>query len=105
MNTTDNTQPNVLYLLGCLSNKLDTDTRLEHGTAEICRCCVQSIRYILEPVPHRKLNPDFQPESSYNQYLKHLSKSIRRNKCLSSANYQNLTLLMQTLQTELWRYK
>lgn len=98
-------QPTVMYLLGCLSQKLEHDTRLTEKTACVCHSCVQSIQYILEPIPHRKLNPEFHPDNNYSEYLKHLSKSIRRNKILSQTDYRNLILLVQTLQTELWRYK
>lgn len=105
MNAINTAQRTVLYLLSCLTEKLENDTRLTERTTQTCCSCVQSIQYILEPIPHRKLNPDFQPENNYVEYIKHLSKSVRRNKNLSEANYQNLQLLIQTLQTELWNYK
>lgn len=105
METENSARPTVMYLLGCLSQKLDQDRRLERNTANERRSCVQSMRYILGTVPHRRLNPDFNPDDGYVDYLRHLNKSIQRNRALTNTDYRNLSLLIQTLQTNLWPYK
>ena len=95
-------KPTVINLLDCLTQKVDNDARIDEKKAGVCKSCILSMQYILQPIPHRKLNQDFQPDTTYCDYLRHLSKSVRGNKFITEANYQNLVLLTQTLQTELW---
>ena len=93
-----------MNLLENFHDKIDSDARISEQTNGICQSCIQSISYILQPLPHRKLSADFTPNDNYCAYIKHLSASIRRNRSLSDANYQNLILLVQTLQSQLWVY-
>lgn len=101
--TTTKQDPTVLQLLIHLNQKLKRDKRLANTTTRICLSCIHSIEYILQPIPHREL--PFDKNGDYSDYLKLLSESIQRNQQLSQINHQNLTMLIQTLQSELWRYK
>lgn len=98
-------QYTVLYLLNAMSEKLNQDNKISEKKAEICQSCIHSMLYILNPLPHRRISPDFDAQGTYSDYLRHLSKSIRRNKSITPANYQNLNNLLQTLQSELWTTK
>lgn len=95
----------VLTLLADLNEKLSNDPRIDGKASATCQSCIHAMDYILQPIPHRAIAYPEDGTATYSEYLKRISRSVRRNRGISDTNYRNLSRLMETLQTELWCYK